>query len=784
MLKHHLLLTFRNFNRFKNAFLINLAGLSTGLACTMLIFLWVNDELSIDSFHKKTDRLFQVREHQQYAEEIMTTTSTPGILAEALKDEIPEVEYSATTTWINNSTISVGEKNVKAEGFHVGEDYFNIFSFPLIEGDPSQVLADKSSIVISESLAISLFGNVEEAVGKQVEYQHAKTFLVSGVFENIPNNSSYQFEFVLSFEDFKDDNDWVLNWGNNGPRTFLTLKEGTNAAEVDEKIADFIKTKEEDSHVTLFLKKYADNYLYGRYENGKLSGGRIEYVQLFSVIAIFILAIACINFMNLSTARASRRTKEVGIKKALGIKRSGLIAQFMSESILVALLSLIIAILIVWLVLPEFNTITDKKIVLDFNLIQISFFLGITLFTGFIAGSYPALYLSGFNPVKVLKGQLRTSLGELWVRRGLVIVQFFLSVILIVSVLVIYTQIEFVQNKNLGYDKENVIYFETEGRVEENLETFLQELNKQPGVVSASSIGHTLNGRNNNTMGLDWEGKDPDANILFENVRVNFDMLETLDIQIKEGRSFSREFSTDTSKIIINEAALKVMGLEDPIGKTIKLWDEYDLEIIGIAKDFHFQSLHAPVNPLFFVVNPRNTWFIMARLEAGREKETIARITDFYQAYNPGFTFDYQFLDDSYQRMYTAELRVSALSKYFAGLAIIISCLGLLGLAAFTAERRVKEIGIRKALGSSSFNILLLLTGDFTKMVLIAICFALPVSYWAISIWLDKFTFSIDLELWFFIIAGALAMVIAWLTVGSQALRAARVNPAKCLKDQ
>ncbi len=784
MLKHHLLLTIRNFKRFKNAFFINITGLSTGLACAILIFLWVSDELKIDAFHANSERLFQVMEHQQYADEIMTTWSTPGILAESLKDEIPEIELAATTTWINSFTLSVGEKNLKSDGYYVGEDYFNIFSYDLLQGNPSLVLKDKSSIVISKDLAISLFGNEEDAVGKQVEFQHEKTFLVSGVFENIPPNSSFQFDFVLSFEAFKDENEWVLEWGNNGPPTYVLLQNGVDAQVVSDKIANYIKTKDEDSHVTLFLKKYADQYLYGNYENGKEAGGRIEYVHLFSIIALFILAIACINFMNLSTARASRRTKEVGIKKALGIKRYGLIAQFMSESIVISVFALVLSILMVWLVLPEFNSITDKNIYLNFTIEQLSLFFGIAILTGILSGSYPALYLSGFNPVVVLKGQLRTSLGELWVRRGLVIFQFFLSIVLIVSVLVIYNQISFVQNKNLGYDKENIIYFSIEGRLTENIDTFLEELKKKPGVKAASSIGHTLSGRNNNTMGLEWEGKDPEANILFENVRVNYGMLEALGIEMKEGRTFSRDFSTDTSKIILNEAALKVMGLKDPIGKTIRLWDEYDMEIIGIAKDFHFQSLHSPVNPLFFWVRPENTWYVMARIEAGKEKETIASLTDFYQDYNPGFSFDYHFLDENYERMYAAELRVSSLSKYFAALAIIISCLGLLGLAAFTAERRIKEIGIRKALGSSSFNILLLLTGDFTKMVLVAIGLALPVSYWAINTWLERFSFRIDLEIWFFIIAGFIALLIAWLTVGSQAIRAARINPAKCLKDQ
>ncbi|UZR94582.1 ABC transporter permease [Chondrinema litorale] len=784
MLKHHILLALRSFKRFKSSLFINLTGLSTGLACTMLIFLWVNDELKVDRFHAQDDRLYQVMEHQKYADNIMTTTSTPGVLAEGLKDEIPEIKYAATTTWISKYTLSFGEKNLKANGYHVGEDFFNIFSYNLIQGDADQVLKDKSSIVISKSLAESLFGNTEDAIGKQIEYQHDRTFLVSGIFDEIPTNSSYQFDFVLSFEDYKDDNGWVLNWGNNGPKTFVILTDDADANELSDKIAEFVKGKNEESNVTLFLQKYSERYLHGSYENGQQSGGRIEYVNMFSIIAIFILIIACINFMNLSTARASRRTKEVGIKKALGVKRYDLVIQFMGESIMVSLFSLVIATLMVWIVLPEFNNITDKQILLDFDPVQILGFLVIAILTGIVSGSYPALYLSGFQPVKVLKGELRTSLGELWVRRGLVIFQFTLSVVLIVSVMVIYKQIDFVQNKNLGYNKDNVIYFETEGKVNENPETFLTELRKKPGVKAASSISNVLLGRNSNTSGVSWEGKDPDANILFENVRVNHDMLETLGIEMKEGRSFSRDFSTDTSKIIFNEAAIKVMGLEDPIGKTIDLWGEYKLEIVGIAKDFHFQSLHEQVKPLFFVLSPENTWYVMARLEAGREKETIDRLTNFYQSYNPGFTFDFQFMDEEYRKMYAAEQRVSSLSKYFAGFAILISCLGLFGLAAFTAERRTKEIGIRKALGSSSFNILLLISSDFTKMVLIAIGIALPFSYWIIQSWLEKFAFRIDLEIWFFALAGFLALLVAWLTVGSQAIKAATLNPAKCLKDQ
>lgn len=786
MLKHNLLLIYRNFLRAKGFFLINLVGLSTGLVCTLLIYLWVRDEVSMDKFHAKDSRLFQVMEFQSYADEIMTTTSTPGILAETLKEEVPEVEYAATTTWISAFTLSVKENNVKADGFYVGEDFFNIFSYPLIEGNPDKVLQDKTAIVISRELAKKLFNTDENVIGKTVEWQHKKSYQVTGMFDKI-TSSSYQFDFVLTFEDFKDTNEWVTSWGNNGPPSFLILREGSDAAAVSDKIKDFVKKKntEGESNVTLFLKPYSERYLYGRYENGKQSGGRIEYVRLFSIIAVFILIIACINFMNLSTARASRRAKEVGIKKSIGAQRQSLIFQYISESMVTSLLSLLVAIGVVWMFLPAFNIITDKKIVFTLYDPQLlTMLLGITVFTGLLAGSYPAIFLSGFKPAAVLKGELKGSWGELWARKGLVVFQFALSVILIVSVLVIYKQIDFVQSKNLGYKKDNLISIPIEGKVESSLETFLTEVKRIPGVSNASSMGHDLIGRNNNTSGLEWEGKNPEDEILFENVRVNYDMLETLGVEFVEGRPFSREHSTDTSKIIFNEAAIRVMNLTDPVGKVIKLWDQYDLEIIGVVKDFHFQSLHDVVNPLFFALDQRNTWRVMIRLEGGKEKETLKSLTDFYKDYNPGFAFEYTFQDQEYAKQYAAEQRVATLSGYFAAFAILISCLGLFGLATFTAERRLKEIGIRKALGSSSTNIVLLLSGDFTRMVLLSILLGLPVSYWLLSGWLERFAFHIDLEIWYFAAAGLIALLIAWLTVASQAIKAAMVNPVKCLRSE
>lgn len=785
MLNHYLLLIYRNFLRSKSYFLINLVGLATGLACTLLIYLWVRDEYRMNKFHVLDERLFQVMEHQQYADEIMTTTSTPGILAETLKEEYSEIEFAATTTWINDFNLSIKDHNVKAKGYYTGEDYFRIFSLDMLQGDPAQVLKDKMSIVISKDLAIRLFGTDENAVGKMVEVQHDKAFHVTGVFAGTPPASSLQFDFVLTFELFKDDHEWVTQWGNNGPSTYVVLREGVDPNEFATRIKDYIKGKEPDSHITLFLQKYSDRYLYGSFENARPSGGRIVYVRMFSIIAVFILLIACINFMNLSTARASRKAKEVGIKKSIGAQRRSLIIQYMSDSMVTALLSLLVAAAVVWLFLPQFNTITGKKITLSFNdPAMILSFTGISLLAGTIAGSYPALYLSGFQPAAVLKGQLRGSPGELWTRKGLVIFQFFLSVFLIVSVLVIYNQIGFVQTKSLGYTKEHLIQIPMEGKLSSSRETFIQELKRIPGVVNASTIGHSLLGRNNNTSGLQWEGKNPDDLILFENVGTSFGLLETLGVELAAGRFYSEQFPADTTRIIFNETAIRVMGLQDPIGKRIRLWDEYDLEIIGVVKDFHFQSLHDAVNPLFFRLSPDNTWIIMARLEAGKEKETLEKIGEFYKEFNPGFAFEYRFQDQEYARQYESEQRVATLSGYFASVAILISCLGLFGLAAFTAERRLKEIGIRKALGSSSPNIVLLLSADFTKMVLISIGLALPFSYYLLGLWLERFAFHITLEVWYFLAAGVIALVVAWVTVASQALKAASVNPVKCLRTE
>ena len=784
MFRHNLLLTFRNFKRYKTAFLINLVGLSSGLACALLIFLWVNDELSIDTFHANDDRLYQVMQHRTQDNEIITSTWVPGLTAQTLEEEMPEVEHAVAAFALDRYTLSIDDKDIQATGQYVGEDFFKLFSYPLRQGAANQVLADRSAIVISETLAMSLFNTTENVVGKIIEWQHEEQYQVTGVFADIPRHASVQFDFVLSFQIFLEDEGWATRWRTSWPETYALLKPGADVNQLNEKIADLVKRKTngEVTHRTLFVAPYSKHYLYGNYENGRQAGGRIDYVRLFSVIAVFILLIACINFMNLSTAKASRRLKEVGIKKAVGAGRSTLIFQYLGESTLMAMLSLVTAIVLVLLFLPQFNQITGKQLYLPLDTSLILSFLAITLVTGLLAGSYPALYLSAFNPVKVLKGALNKSVGELWARKGLVVVQFTLSIILIVSVFVVYKQIEFAQDKNLGYDKDNVLYFKRVGWEEGPLETFLAEARKLPGVLRASSMGHDMTGHIANTY-VEWPGKDPDDRTEFEMMPVGYDMLELLEVEMAAGRTFSRAFSTDTAKVIFNEAAIERMGFIDPVGKTVT-WGGGKLEILGVVKDFHFESLHKEVKPIMFWLSPQRTWSIAVKIEAGKEQETVAELQPLFQTFYPGFPFDYKFLDQEYQAQYAAEQRVSTLSRYFAGVAILISCLGLFGLAAFTAERRLKEIGIRKILGSSDFGIVRLLSGDFTKMVLAAIVIALPVSYFVAQRWLQNFAFHIDLQWWYFAGAGLLALLIAWFTVGLQTVRAARVNPVECLRDE
>ncbi|MDX1939263.1 MAG: ABC transporter permease [Saprospiraceae bacterium] len=788
MLRNYFKIAWRNLLKNKVFSFINITGLATGLACAFLIYLWVNDELNIDKFHEKDSQLYLVMANHTHTDAIQTIPNVPGLLAPAMKTELPEVENAVHTTGrLENFIISTEDKHINAQGRYAGEAFFDVFSYDLIEGVKDQVFTDKNSIVISESLAKKLFNTTDHIIGKSLEWQSSEKkneVFISGIFKDVPASASEQFDLLLPFSYFEAEvmPAQYVHWYNYYAYTYLILKKGTNIAAFNAKIKDFVAKRAEGSIVTLFVKPYSENYLYGKYENGVQAGGRIEYVRLFSIIALFILIIACINFMNLSTAKSSRRMKEVGIKKTLGAGRFSLIYQYLGESLLISFLALIIAIVLVEIFLPQFNIITGKNLSLHYNIELILPLLGITILTGLIAGSYPALYLSGFNPVNVLKGKLKASIGELWVRKGLVVFQFCISMILIVAVMIIYKQIAFVQNKHLGFDKDNVINFEMRGQVSDKKETFLTEVKKIPGVINAAETGFKVGG-NGWTQGVNWEGKSPNDDYIFEEVITGDNTIETLDITMVAGRSFSNEFGMDSMSIIFNEAAIKTMGLKDPIGKTIRHYTG-NKQIVGVMKDFHTNSLHDQIKPLFFLYKPEETTNIIIKLEAGKERETIARLQDFYQKFNPGYAFDYTFLDQDYQALYEAEQRVSTLSKYFAGLAILISCLGLFGLAAFAAEQRSKEISIRKVLGATTTSIVGLLSKDFLKLVFVSLLLASPIAWYLMNKWLENFAYHIEIKWWVFAIAGSAAIFIAFMTIGFQSIKAAVANPVESLKTE
>ncbi len=802
MWKHNIKLTLRNFQRNKTSFLINLIGLSTGLACALLIYLWVNDEMGMDKFHDRDNQLYQVMLNLDFKEGMKTSDRTPVPLAEALVKEIPEVETAISVNdffnWRSDGGIlSHNDQQVKVDGIHSSEDFFKVFTFPLIEGTKDNVLNNKNGIVISESLAINFFKTTENVVGKKLDWTHRGyegTFQVAGVFQDPPKNSTIQFDVVFHLQLLKDNDQWAGNWTGNYAQTYLILNKNADVNQVNQKIDNFLAAKNENlTYHQLFIQQYSSKYLNNKFENGEIAGGRITYVRLFSLIALFILLIASVNFMNLSTARASLRMKEIGIKRTIGASRSNLMIRLLGESILLSFLALIIAVVIVLFFLPQFNDITGKQLNLSVNTYLISSFLIITFVTGFIAGIYPAFYLSGFKPSSVLKGKLNISFGEKWIRKGLVVFQFTLSLIFIVGLLVIDQQIKLTQTKNMGYDRDNIISFQWKeklydawsGLSEVNNNdlffTFLDELKKVQGVVHATNMKGNILTNVYGQGGVRWSDDESQESANVKSPIVGFDFMKTLGIELINGRTFSKEYQDDYSKLIINESAAKMMGFENPVGQKIRM--NGNDEIIGVVKDFHYGSLYNNIEPLIFRFDP-NSGHVLVKIQKGTELATIGKIDQLYQKFHQMHPFEFSFMDEDYQAIYESETRVADLSKYFSGLAILISCLGLFGLAMFTTERRKKEIGIRKVLGSSVFGIVRMLTSDFTKTVILAICISIPISYLIAQKWLENFAYNITLTWWLFFIPAILVLIIAWLTVGLQTVKAASVNPVQSLKDE
>ena len=793
MIKSYLKIAWRNLVKDRQFTLLNLVGLSVGLACSLLIGLWVVDELQMEKYNSNDARLFQVMVDQKGVNGIQVEAGTPGILAAALRTEIPEVADASevmAASWFNPGGIAgFSEKKLTASPQYIDSNFFRLFDCPWLAGDRDQLFADKRGVAISSVFAARLFGSDRDIIGKTIHYDNydlTGDFVVRGIFRPNPANATEQFDLLFNWELIPEKRTGYKEWGNYDPNTFVLVRPGTNIAALNKKITKFLVRKSGHAYAPdIFLAKFSDRYLYNRYENGAPSGGRITYVRVFLLLAVFILVIACINFMNLSTAKAVYRAREVGIKKVVGASRRSLIFQYLSESVILALLSLAGAVLLMWMLLPVFNTVTGKTLSLHWTPVFALGVVGIAVVTGLFAGSYPAFYLSGFRPVAVLKGTVKSSLGELWARKGLVVFQFTLSVVFIAGVLVIYRQITYIQSHDLGYSRENVIHFDIPFGMDSAklaaAAAFVGELRNLPGVVNAGSYSHNLMGNHGEVSDIVWAGRDPNQHIDYANIEVGTNFLETAGIKLVAGRYLSQNANM-FNEIILNQAAIRAMGLKNPIGTEIKVFDE-KREIVGIAADFNFESLYSQVKPAFFRVFPVMPT-VMVRLRAGSEEQAIAAVRKAYQRFNPGMAFDYVYLDEDYARWYASEIKAGVLSRYFAALAIIISCLGLFGLAAFTAQKRKKEIGIRKVIGASTARIAYLLSKEFLGLVGVSVVIAFPLVVVGMHRWLDQFAYRASMGVDIFFYTALAAFGITLVTISFQAVRAALENPAKALRSE
>tara|TARA_R110002073_G_scaffold89852_8_gene212605 strand:+ start:39842 stop:42208 length:2367 start_codon:yes stop_codon:yes gene_type:complete len=788
MLKHNLLLFFRNIKRYKTTFFINIIGLSSGLACVLLIALWVIDETNKDYFSQKdSDRHVQVFVNVNLPSSIRTKEITPGPLTMALGEEIPEVDYAipiVAPRSFYNGILSKENKRIRAVPLFVGEGYFNVFDCEFIQGNKKGSLENKESIVISEKMAFALFQTKENIVGKTINFDNEYfkgIYTVSGVFKAQKNNST-SYDVLLSYDRFLDGRPGLKKWNNGGVLAHLVLKPNVTISQLNLKIKNFLKSKIKGLDQTLFAQKYSETYLYGTYENGKASGGRIAYVRLFSIIALFILLLACINFTNLSTANAFRRLKEIGVKKATGISRKSLISQYFGESILMSLMSFIVSVVLVLLVLPKFNEIIGTQLSFSLSPVMIITFLSIVLFAGIISGSYPAIYLSGLKPINSLKGKLNARSSNFWIRKGLVITQFSVSIILLLVVLVISKQVNYVQNADVGFDKDQIISFKVEGDLAKNHKAFLSEVKNIVGVSSASYMWGDLPGGISSGSGFAWIGQTPEERkTRFDFIEGGNGMINLLGLEIIQGESISEENNSNNDKIIFNESAIKLMNYGDnPIGKRVH-FKGYKT-IAGVVKDFHFESLYESIKPMFFIFSTGNNFIV--KINSKNSSESIAKIETIHTRFDPSIPFEFKFLDENYQALYTSEKRVATLSTYFAGIAILISCLGLFGLAIFTASQRRKEIGIRKTLGQRKSQITILLSTEFAKLIGIAILIGLPIAFFLMRDWLSEFAYRIELRIDYFFFTALLAMFVALATVATQAIRAANKNPIDALREE
>jgi putative ABC transport system permease protein len=782
MIKNYFIIALRNIKRFYAHSILNISGMAIGMTCAILILLWVQNEWSYDRHFEHADDLYRVIEKQKSPNgEISLFAPTLNAIAPALKNEYPEIiRYSRIIH--TPLTLKKRDEFIEETVMLVDKDFLKMFNVTFVRGNINTALNDPHNIVITEETAHKYFGN-NDALGKTLP---SRGFLVTitGVVKSFPQNSHIRFDFLLSTDFFIASGAHINSWEDRGRSySYVELKKGTNSKIIDQKILNFIKKNKKGADAEIFLQNIKKIHLYSsRKYNYDISGhGDIAYVTIMGLIAVFILLIACINFMNLSTAQSARRAREIGIRKVAGASKRKIIVQFLGESLLIVFVAHIIAMILVELLLPGYNNLIGKQ--LDINYQSVGLYMGlitVVLFCGLLAGSYPAFYLSSLKPLNIIKGIINKNPGNAQFRRVLVIFQFTLSILLIISTLIIGNQLKYMQNKKLGFNKDNIGYFMFPIRPgDPKLEALKKELIKNPDIVSVTK-GYSPINLEFTSGGFNWDGKKTGEDVLFHHLDTDEDYVKTFKLELKEGRFFSSEFLTDKTAIVINEKAAEVMGLKNPIGRILTTPSGAKLTIIGVLKDFHIQSLHYKIGPLIMQKGESNNLYV--KMKPDHIPATVEFINKTFKSFNPGLPIDFHFLENDFNNLYRTEKQMSKIFVYFSLLAIIISCLGLIGLSSFMTEHRTKEIGIRKTNGAKSLEIFSLLSREYIIWVIISIIIACPIAWYTMHHWLQNFAYRININGWVFVLAGVISLLIAMLTVSWQSYRATRKNPVDALK--
>ncbi|GHB54859.1 ABC transporter permease [Persicitalea jodogahamensis] len=789
MLRNYLKIAYRSLLKNKLFSGINIFGLALGMACALLIGLWVRYELSYDRFIPGVENIYNVQVNYAFnGGKLETAQYVPGPLQEAIAKDIPNVaavtKISGGGESLVKSIATATEKSAKEKGHFVSAEFFDVFSFPVFQGDAKAALAQLDKIIITRKLAEKYFPN-KSALGQTLQLDDNKLYTVGAVLDDLPANSTLQFDWLANLKNIEQP--YMTEWTWNSVIVYARLLPTASPDHTQASMKDiFRRYATFDNGEVPVLHPMTAMHLYSDYKDGKVAGGRIEYVRIFSLVALFILLIACINFMNLATARSSVRAREVGVRKVVGARRMSLVAQFLGESLLMSLLAAGLAIFLVWSTLPSFNALFDNQLSLDLDNPMFWALVGaLILITGLLSGSYPALFLSAMRPLSILKGFTKMGTGPALFRRTLVVFQFSLSIFLIVGMLVIGSQMRYLRTKNLGLDRENVVFIPLEGAFEQAPKStlFREKILRQPTIASATLTSQLPVNVRNSTTDLAWPGKEPKRMVEVSTMNVGGDFIRTMNIDLAAGRDFQPNNAADSSNYLINETAAKLMGMSDPVGQEVT-FNRGKGRVVGLMKDFHLNSMHQAIAPLVLAFYPENTRYLLVKIRAGQTPSALAALERINKELNPNYPFSYQFVDEAYEKLYQSEQQVSTLVNYFGVLAILISCLGLFGLVAFTAEQRTKEIGIRKVLGATVTSIVTLLSKDFLKLVLIAMVLAIPLGWWALNKWLGTFKYHTDLSWTMFGLAGVLALGIALLTVSFQSVKAALMNPVKSLRSE